>query len=149
MCWPSFQSTLPYGSDNYCKKYHLPGVTFQSTLPLGSDCAALIAANFSANFNSRSLAGATGSAPSAMPRTAFQSTLPLGSDRAFCSCLRLEPVFQSTLPRGSDLHCVAYGPHFDISIHAPSRERQWARAASDTPARNFNPRSLAGATALR
>ena len=56
--------------------------------------------------------------------TKFQSTLPLGSDRAFCSCLRLEPVFQSSLPRGSDTTLQAQQYAASISIHAPFRERR-------------------------
>ena len=56
--------------------------------------------------------------------------------------------FQSTLPRGSD-----HPPAFSfaqklISIHAPSRERPRLRLKSDGQ-RNFNPRSLAGATTFR
>ena len=35
----------------------------------------------------------------------------------------LVQLFQSTLPRGSDQGYMADGTSFDISIHAPSRER--------------------------
>ena len=54
----------------------------------------------------------------------FQSTLPRGSDRLSMRILYCASTFQSTLPRGSDVH---------ICRCRPNR-------------RNFNPRSLAGAT---
>ena len=57
----------------------------------------------------------------------FQSTLPRGSDDKILAALFLCCVFQSTLPRGSD------------------QRRGNCRVAP----RNFNPRSLAGATCSR
>ena len=55
-------------------------------------------------------------------------------------------AFQSTLPRGSD---ASAGPRkkqlYNISIHAPSRERPYCITIEDKK-QNFNPRSLAGAT---
>ncbi len=75
--------------------------------------------------------------------------------------------FQSTLPRGSDRKHTFKFAECVISIHAPSRERQYSRLknnltelfqstlprGSDTssgfffcPEVDFNPRSLAGAT---
>ena len=36
-------------------------------------------------------------------------------------------VFQSTLPRGSDVKEDGTVSYFDISIHAPSRERPWEK----------------------
>ena len=54
-------------------------------------------------------------------------------------------VFQSTLPRGSDPISPASHQSIRISIHAPSRERQRQRRKVED-CRNFNPRSLAGAT---
>ena len=75
---------------------------FQSTLPRGSDSWVIAKFGTDANFNPRSLAGAT-----------------------FRSCtLQGLYLFQSTLPRGSD-QIPFYHHHFlgNISIHAPSRER--------------------------
>ena len=96
-------------------------------------------------FNPRSLAGATLMLAVVLVILKFQSTLPYGSDvfikrqlHIFCisihAPLRERPMparkyrikcrFQSTLPRGSDLNT----------------QTQWETG------RNFNPRSLAGAT---
>ena len=76
----------------------------------------------------------------------FQSTLPRGSDEGLNVMYLGKKVFQSTLPRGSDLwprYLISASVYFnprslagatgsalrfakimDISIHAPSRERQ-------------------------
>ena len=55
----------------------------------------------------------------------FQSTLPRGSDRNQILLLFLNSIFQSTLPRGSDMeNLLNYAWQKQISIHAPSRERQ-------------------------
>ena len=97
---------------------------FQSTLPHGSDKRRIVEMLIDANFNPRSLTGATG-------------IIADGSIRA---------GFQSTLPHGSDYFCKrTFAPCY-ISIHAPSRER-----LADFPQRcelwqDFNPRSLTGAT---
>ena len=77
------------------------------------------------NFNPRSLTGATILAVVLIPAKAFQSTLPHGSDstdRTYCGC-------------------------WNISIHAPSRERL-LNGNGITKYSNFNPRSLTGATPL-
>mgnify|MGYP005888633521 CR=1 FL=1 len=56
-------------------------------------------------------------------------------------------VFQSTLPHGSDLNNeLTKAKIKTISIHAPSRERHTDIFKAETR-ENFNPRSLAGATA--
>ena len=102
-------------------------------------------------------------------RIIFQSTLPRGSDfvKVAKSCLML--LFQSTLPRGSDWDTPEKPKNdIQISIHAPSRERQSGKLHAKrgqpisihAPSRErlpnlslsqrinsyFNPRSLAGAT---
>ena len=80
---------------------------------------------------------------------------------------RLTMAFQSTLPRGSDAVAAAHLQAAQISIHAPSRERQIIQSPfrliflfqstlprgsdiafkiSKAAADYFNPRSLAGAT---
>ena len=59
-----------------------------------------------------------------------------------------KPPFQSTLPRGSDeLQDIYKRRPKSISIHAPSRERRRFTHSSSYYCKNFNPRSLAGATA--
>ena len=134
-------------------------VVFQSTLPHGSDWFRRPLRWSDRHFNPRSLTGATKfdahqpatvvfsiHAPSRerlcpkikeTPPLCFQSTLPHGSDIPPATAPAADPIFnprieeelrfrrfQSTLPRGSDLHtCLPF---------------YWLR--------NFNPRSLAGAT---
>ena len=101
-------------------------MSFQSTLPRGSDTIWQKA-------NNRQIK--------------FQSTLPRGSDTTTHLFSVAWMPFQSTLPRGSDLLRHESLPGTDISIHAPSRERQHYKRIA-TAARYFNPRSLAGATLL-
>ena len=82
----------------------------------------------------------------------------------------MKRVFQSTLPRGSDFRHIGvvasrrisiHAPsrerqkywkyskdYYIISIHAPSRERRKAKARANCDFCHFNPRSLAGATAM-
>ena len=78
------------------------------------------------DFNPRSLAGATALVLPLRLLFLFQSTLPRGSDHHTGSTKHWHRTFQSTLPRGSDGY---------LRVHRV--------ATSD-----FNPRSLAGATAL-
>ena len=54
-------------------------------------------------------------------------------------------LFQSTLPRGSDGSGKSTSLRNFISIHAPSRERR-LQNTSLFSRKDFNPRSLAGAT---
>ena len=59
-------------------------------------------------------------------RYEFQSTLPRGSDTGRWAGRLVQVQFQSTLPRGSDMKGMGFLPIiFKISIHAPSRERQY------------------------
>ena len=99
----------------------------------------------------------------------FQSTLPRGSDVTWMGIVIKVVLFQSTLPRGSDFMryfkisgCFNFNPRSlagatnacysliastkNISIHAPSRERQHGWQVLLVKAQHFNPRSLAGAT---
>ena len=76
-------------------------VQFQSTLPRGSDCVGFCEFDKYANFNPRSLAGATAFYQRQCVERLFQSTLPRGSDTVSV-CTIVVPAFQSTLPRGSD-----------------------------------------------
>ena len=104
-----FQSTLPCGSDLPARIHHRQHCKFQSTLPCGSDAGMIGISCSPADFNPRSLAGATNRAtyinssyfnfnprslagatktmllPSSAIR--FQSTLPCGSDRRSPSML--------------------------------------------------------------
>ena len=100
-----------------------------------------------ADFNPRSLTGATPEPCKGQTLRGFQSTLPHGSDIRRLIELLLFRRFQSTLPRGSDNKIILLADNGVISIHAPSRERRLYSLACF--ARNyFNPRSLAGATIL-
>ena len=54
-----FQSTLPYGSDLMVLMVLVLIITFQSTLPYGSDSRIIAKFSTNANFNPRSLTGAT------------------------------------------------------------------------------------------
>ena len=98
---------------------------FQSTLPSGSDGFWKINSITCQNFNPRSLAGATTRKQRNICAAAFQSTLPCGSD--------------------GEMYRAGYANRA-ISIHAPSRERPYGFCTLQSN-RNFNPRSLAGATA--
>ena len=124
---PSFQSTLPYGSDSprffvlisiaisihaplrerpCCRKTCPPKYRFQSTLPYGSDKPRRKHLVRRRNFNPRSLTGATSAVGQHSYLPKFQSTLPYGSDISAAELWTQQSVFQSTLPYGSD-HSVA------------------------------------------
>ena len=81
------------------------------------------------------------------PLFLFQSTLPRGSDSIWVFHVVGLFGFQSTLPRGSDVSVNIFFGHVNISIHAPSRERQHY-AQILCVSNYFNPRSLAGATLI-
>ena len=100
---------------------------FQSTLPRGSDrsCEKSSMASL-LDFNPRSLAGATNAVDSRFVYPIISIHAPSRERRCHVGPRKMQYQFQSTLPRGSDLQTL-------ISI-------------SDI--KNFNPRSLAGATAL-
>ena len=120
-----------------------------------------------ANFNPRSLTGATAKLLSARRLKAFQSTLPHGSDHcpasAYCAVWNFNPRSLT----GATITTSLDGRTWQISIHAPSRERQayikeqmiTVEFQSTLPhgsdlfllsffilPANFNPRSLTGAT---
>ena len=166
---PSFQSTLPRGSDHSATSSDNIISLFQSTLPRGSD-------QKQEDFKMGELVISIHAPSRERPRERqiiadsrpFQSTLPRGSDLQTSSLLKPWHSFQSTLPRGSDpvfrrslLSTVYFNPrslagatakrevnrerYFMISIHAPSRERLQGFSPS-VRLRDFNPRSLAGAT---
>ena len=121
---PSFQSTLPYGSDRSVNSPNAVAIRFQSTLPYGSDCCLSSAVRQIVDFNPRSLTGAT--------KAVRRLGLPL--------------LFQSTLPYGSDnMGGGGGGVSTSISIHAPLRERREVQG-SFLLKLYFNPRSLTGAT---
>ena len=96
---------------------------FQSTLPRGSDRTSLINVNQTANFNPRSLAGAT-SVLSILFFLAIISIHAPSRERQSSPFFGSHSLrFQSTLPRGSDDFYWPSFAHLGISIHAPSRER--------------------------
>ena len=98
---------------------------FQSTLPRGSDInaaeAKAAALDISIHAPSRERRPLVSTWPT---KFIFQSTLPRGSDKRFSPPSTGARLFQSTLPRGSD------------TTHFPMLQAR----------KNFNPRSLAGAT---
>ena len=121
-----FQSTLPRGSDVYndARGVSGPDISIHAPSRERRDATAAVA-EILADFNPRSLAGATPAYVKKMLfAVLFQSTLPRGSDfladDSRCPFCR----FQSTLPRGSDVVLSSHQPiYLSISIHAPSRER--------------------------
>ena len=122
-----FQSTLPCGSDQEGEQDVIYAIVFQSTLPCGSDSLPSAYPAHQNHFNPRSLAGATPCRSVLIGLFGiFQSTLPCGSDFDSCAYVARYIIFQSTLPCGSDIRCV-----HEAKLY-----------------RNFNPRSLAGATKL-
>ena len=100
-------------------------LAFQSTLPRGSDCFGAIQGRAAADFNPRSLAGATNVALAALVDSAISIHAP---SRERLIGIKQQP--ELTL----------------ISIHAPSRERRAGVDFKQCSRCNFNPRSLAGAT---
>ena len=140
-----FQSTLPYGSDFMLMCLNLVTIWISIHAPLRERLPCYGVSYIQANFNPRSLTGAT-------------------YGPIYTSTIRL---FQSTLPYGSDQPSLADQTFAEISIHAPLRERLKLMLAvvhvilfqstlpygSDTSLcnrvnihHNFNPRSLTGAT---
>ena len=144
-----FQSTLPRGSDYLTATELLSIVEFQSTLPRGSDFLFCRSHTALKNFNPRSLAGATSVRYNYILTVSEISIHAPSRER-----LKIfEPwndviTFQSTLPRGSDPADTIRADMGRISIHAPSRERLRVRHILSFDS-NFNPRSLAGATAAQ
>ena len=101
-----------------------------------------------ADFNPRSLTGATPEPCKGQTLRGFQSTLPHGSDIRRLIELLLFRRFQSTLPHGSDWRTSCATFRCCFSIHAPSRERLTA-CTIGAAEHVFNPRSLTGATELK
>ena len=144
-----FQSTLPCGSDVLLFLMKWFPLLFQSTLPCGSDLRFSVSKPYSIR---------------------FQSTLPCGSDLGkvnaflFAQISIHAPLRERHKANDWAIRCV------HISIHAPLRERLYITCAiarhkvfqstlpcgSDRASlmpngwpKNFNPRSLAGATKIR
>ena len=145
-----FQSTLPRGSDLqpdvivYAGQQHFNPRSLAGATRIGKR---IVYAGM--DFNPRSLAGATDlKYLNQKEASVFQSTLPRGSDTMMKVIMQGLIIFQSTLPRGSDMSRLYIGWALPISIHAPSRERPTANRNRSLLGRNFNPRSLAGATML-
>ena len=100
---------------------------FQSTLPHGSDRISCANVNLTANFNPRSLTGAT-----SLHRDHLQLF--------FISIHAPSRERQQDNAKAAIIDC--------ISIHAPSRERPLCDQKTQRRSRDFNPRSLTGATSL-
>ena len=78
----------------------------------------------------------------------FQSTLPRGSDLKAIRSTWASGLFQSTLPRGSDAAYLAGRlSHAPFQSTLPRGSDGESRAGALKSTQNFNPRSLAGATA--
>ena len=92
--------------------------------------SALIKPLIRKDFNPRSLVGATRYTRFCLQLPLFQSTLPRGSDSAASVDDVIYTLFQSTLPRGSDPPALQVPCWGIISIHAPSRERQFTLVTS-------------------
>ena len=186
-----FQSTLPHGSDTSGTlipalnliSIHAPSrerllpfsvsklclIRFQSTLPHGSDrtisIITILSTSISIHAPSRERLRL---AKAKLTQCLFQSTLPHGSDDIIMDNVRaLRSDFNPRSLTGATRYYIESAEKKQISIHAPSRERQAAiidcrrleaisihapsreRPVSDEILRtsaDFNPRSLTGAT---
>ena len=99
------------------------------------------------HFNPRSLAGATVKRLySSLLSLRISIHAPLRERLHFFQYRRVLWEFQSTLPYGSDLDVLFLKPCPPISIHAPLRERPIILFLLANVERDFNPRSLTGAT---
>ena len=76
----------------------------------------------------------------------FQSTLPRGSDKRLPVGMQFFIYFNPRSLAGATFFNFFIFFSAEISIHAPSRERQIASRLADLFKAYFNPRSLAGAT---
>ena len=136
--------SLAGATPNCCKKCN-NCKRFQSTLPRGSDHLLSLHRKYRKYFNPRSLAGATGLVRPALlvqlnfnPRSLAGATNILVTlvsfninfnPRSLAGATNVDVAytynraFQSTLPRGSDFAVPTYFRLYQISIHAPSRER--------------------------
>ena len=119
---------------------------FQSTLPYGSDFLIASPALPMPDFNPHSLTGATFSSNASSTSSAFQSTLPRGSDRNSVRCSDKICQFQSTLPRGSDPFFNRVKVRTVLFQSTLPRGSDLANRQQLSDYKNFNPRSLAGAT---
>ena len=97
-------------------------------------------------FNPRSLTGATISGTKFKTLIGISIHAPLRERLRFGRRHEQKSAFQSTLPYGSDEGKPVCDEHPEISIHAPLRERLFIDRNIDVLGRNFNPRSLTGAT---
>ena len=122
---------------------------FQSTLPHGSDIKSILRVMLRPYFNPRSLAGATSACLLSIyrirhfnPRSLAGAT---GETKAVKDVLKISIHAPSRERLG-----WTFGDQdvYLISIHAPSRERLQGFSPS-VRLRDFNPRSLAGATMVR
>ena len=118
-----FQSTLPCGSDLLLSFQPLAIDNFNPRSLAGATTANSVPRQSIINFNPRSLAGATGITPT--QNTGFRDFNPrsLAGATLIDLVLSAVAVFQSTLPCGSDFYEPLTEKRFDISIHAPLRER--------------------------
>ena len=144
----AFQSTLPRGSDTALCERRKEKIIFQSTLPRGSDSLLSGRCCCAANFNPRSLAGATFADATATCIRLISIHAPSRERRRGYPSFFQGAHFNPRSLAGATLLLCDVGRNVIISIHAPSRERP-VRTSSQPCWSNFNPRSLAGATVIR
>ena len=143
-----FQSTLPHGSDAAWVARLLLMAVFQSTLPRGSDYRTIKADHdriISIHAPSRERLFIT---VCTVDSIIISIHAPSRERPNSDFNLPASNIFQSTLPRGSDYRTIKADHDRIISIHAPSRERQNTCVGIGQGRIHFNPRSLAGATAI-
>ena len=121
-----FQSTLPYGSDQSLHIFVTIADEFQSTLPYGSDLHTPNSLDKSADFNPRSLTGATFCGLHALIYAFISIHAPLRERQSARYVAKYSLKFQSTLPYGSDIRLML----------------------QESLGSYFNPRSLTGATRI-
>ena len=121
---------------------------FQSTLPCGSDAPFLYLNSGYADFNPRSLAGATGKTKVLIVSiTHFNPRSLAGATGLYLRSKRHEKIsIHAPLRERPYPFCFTCFP-LTISIHAPLRERQNCITRLVCTLLYFNPRSLTGATA--
>ena len=90
-----------------------------------------------ADFNPRSLTGATEASNHSMSFLPISIHAPLRERHDFLRCINYPLIFQSTLPYGSDVALLCCECLQVISIHAPLRERRCQHNAGHETGQRF------------
>ena len=141
-----FQSTLPRGSDTNLGKIHVfPSISIHA--PSRERLEMQHKNNRNYYFNPRSLAGATGDSRADHDGRIYFNPRSLAGATFRADCWCKPPTISIHAPsRERRESTVIWDEDSAISIHAPSRERPNG-APMHHRRYDFNPRSLAGATA--